>query len=952
MANCVISSSNVLDQSGSLAAHARMIITPVSVAGVVMSTRPRVVTVTNGIVSFTEYQGVTVNIKADLLGYNSTTGTNVLIPSSATSTLEALTSVAVVPTSGLTIYNEGVALTGLYGSVDFVGSLVNAVEASAGRVTVTITGSGSGTVTSFSAGDLSPLFTTSEANPTTTPALSFSLSTQVANRIFAGPATGADAAPTFRTLVAADIPDLSAVYATPASVVAYAQPLSAALTSVASGLTVFGMSLIDDADATAGRSTLGLGSIATQAASAVAITGGTAAGLTGLAIRSTGAAFDLTFASSEVLTAGKTLSFVLGDTSRTLTVGASASVSGSNTGDQTSVSGNAGTATALQNARTIGGVSFDGTANITVATATGGFTVSGGALALGANDLTMTGSLGATGARLTKGWFTDLEVTNAIAGSVTGNAATATALATGRNINGVAFDGTANITVTAAAGTLTGTVLNATVVTSSLTALGTVTSGGLGTGASLGGVTMSLGSDADGDIYYRASNVLMRLPKGTGLQQLRMNAGATAPEWATVSSSGATTALDNLASVAINTSLLPASTQSLGSATFPWLESWVGNTTQYEKVSQSAGLITHAALGSATNISIGLTPKGTGAVNATGHIIASGRIGIGTGNGTAVGDLIFRNNGGAFEAVLGDLSAFVNLKAQIINASGGAGINYRLGDAGPVLGLVSDASILNSTASLYMPLRVGNLKLFGLSTTTLDLMLERNAAGVAAVSNGTAGQWGSLLVGTRDAGTTTVTNGLTIGHQSTGTPAAGLGSAVLFNINSSTTADQAAAQLKAVWQTSTHASRVAWASLATNAVGTTTLIDRVVTGPRTTLTDGSAVSLFEIALPTLTGASGVIDVTIYATDGTDVQIRSQIIRYSSVNKAGTYVTEIAIASEAASASTGTLTAAWNILEGTNKVTIQVNANTSLAGTTSFYCSYTLHNNSDQAATIL
>jgi hypothetical protein len=40
-------------------------------------------------------------------------------------------------------------------------------------------------------------------------------------------------------------------------------------------------------------------------------------------------------------------------------------LSGTNTGDQTSVTGNAGTATALQTARTIGGVSFDGTANIT-----------------------------------------------------------------------------------------------------------------------------------------------------------------------------------------------------------------------------------------------------------------------------------------------------------------------------------------------------------------------------------------------------------------------------------------------------------------------------------------------------------------------------------------------------------------------------------------------------------
>lgn len=62
--------------------------------------------------------------------------------------------------------------------------------------------------------------------------------------------------------------------------------------------------------------------------------------------------------------------------------------------------------------RTIGGVAFDGTANITVATATGGFTVSGGNLALGTNSLTLTGSVGATGARATKVWATDIESTN------------------------------------------------------------------------------------------------------------------------------------------------------------------------------------------------------------------------------------------------------------------------------------------------------------------------------------------------------------------------------------------------------------------------------------------------------------------------------------------------------------------------------------------------------------
>jgi parallel beta-helix repeat protein len=59
--------------------------------------------------------------------------------------------------------------------------------------------------------------------------------------------------------------------------------------------------------------------------------------------------------------------------------------------------------------------------------------------------------------------LTDLTVTNPIAGSITGNAATATILQTARTINGVSFNGSTNITVTAAAGTLTGSALNASV---------------------------------------------------------------------------------------------------------------------------------------------------------------------------------------------------------------------------------------------------------------------------------------------------------------------------------------------------------------------------------------------------------------------------------------------------------------------------------------------------------
>ena len=82
----------------------------------------------------------------------------------------------------------------------------------------------------------------------------------------------------------------------------------------------------------------------------------------------------------------------------------------------------ASTAATLATARTIGGTSFDGSANIAVALA-----------------------------------------------------ATATTLATTRAINGVNFDGSAAITVTADANTLSNTTLKSTVVASSLTSVGTLT---------------------------------------------------------------------------------------------------------------------------------------------------------------------------------------------------------------------------------------------------------------------------------------------------------------------------------------------------------------------------------------------------------------------------------------------------------------------------------------------
>lgn len=73
---------------------------------------------------------------------------------------------------------------------------------------------------------------------------------------------------------------------------------------------------------------------------------------------------------------------------------------------------------------------------------------------------------------------------------------------------------------------------------SSITTHGTITSGGLGTGAVIAGVTMTLGSDATGDVYYRNSGgILTRLPIGSSTQVLTVNGGL--PSWQPSAGGGA-----------------------------------------------------------------------------------------------------------------------------------------------------------------------------------------------------------------------------------------------------------------------------------------------------------------------------------------------------------------------------------------------------------------------------
>ena len=257
-----------------------------------------------------------------------------------------------------------------------------------------------------------------------------------------------------------------------------------------------------------------------------------------------------------------------------------ANLSGTNTGDQINITGNAATATKLAATKNINGVAFDGSSDITITAVANAGTLSG---------TTLNASV--TGSSLTSvGTLTNLTVTNPIAGSVTGNAATvttnanltgvvtsvgnatsiangtitnsmlanaavanlsgtntgdqinitgnaatATKLAATKNINGVAFDGSSDITITAVAdaGTLSGTTLNATVTGSSLTSVGTITTGTWNAttiGIAKGGTNTNAVPTAGAIVYGNGTSYAIS-GVGTSGQYLQ-SAGAGAPIWA------------------------------------------------------------------------------------------------------------------------------------------------------------------------------------------------------------------------------------------------------------------------------------------------------------------------------------------------------------------------------------------------------------------------------------
>lgn len=211
------------------------------------------------------------------------------------------------------------------------------------------------------------------------------------------------------------------------------------------------------------------------------------------------------------------------------------------------VTGNAGSATVLQTARTINGVSFNGSANITVdpyidqdlSTAATRYLAFVDSTTAGYQRLNVDDTLSynpSTGTLVATTFSGALSGNATTSSSTTGNAATATKLQTARTIQGVSFDGSANITVvTAGSGiSVAGTAVShadtstqASVANSGNTFIQDITLDGFGhiTGIASATVTGTITTTTGSPAYYGARAWVNF--NGTGTVAIRASVNVT-----------------------------------------------------------------------------------------------------------------------------------------------------------------------------------------------------------------------------------------------------------------------------------------------------------------------------------------------------------------------------------------------------------------------------------------
>lgn len=115
-------------------------------------------------------------------------------------------------------------------------------------------------------------------------------------------------------------------------------------------------------------------------------------------------------------------------------------------------------------------------------------------------------------------------------------------------------------------------------------------------------------------------------------------------------------------------------------------------------------------------------------------------------------------------------------------------------------------------------------------------------------------------------------------------------------------------------------------------LGTASLEREFFSGSAKTLTESSATGICDIAIANNTVIGGTLFYTIDATDATDYQTLRGRVSFTAVSKAGTLTSTLGTPEEINALSAGTLTNTCTITNGAAKITLNLNAVSSLAQT--------------------